>query len=112
MVKPLRFSYLLELKLSHIKSPYNALKYGIALIPEDRKSEGVILGESIKDNVSLASFNKVISKFGFINKNKEHSIVDRYMKELAIKAPDIDTPVKNLSGGNQQKVVIAKCTDF
>ena len=100
---------LIDGKSENIKSPYNALKYGIALIPEDRKSEGVILGESIKDNVSLASFNKVISKFGFINKNKEHSIVDRYMKELAIKAPDIDTPVKNLSGGNQQKVVIAKC---
>ncbi|WP_366927926.1 sugar ABC transporter ATP-binding protein [Clostridium sp.] len=100
--------YMNEKKVN-IKSPYEALKLGIALIPEDRKTQGLILESSVKDNVSLSSLNKVTNKYNFIDKAKERDIVEEYVSSLKIKTPDIDRMVKNLSGGNQQKVVIAKC---
>ncbi len=92
-----------------IKSPYEALKYSIALIPEDRKNQGLVLESSVKSNVSLSGLNKITNKFNFINKEKEINIVEKYVSSLKIKTPDIYRLVKNLSGGNQQKVVIAKC---
>lgn len=92
-----------------IKSPYEALKIGIALIPEDRKNQGLILESSVKNNVSLSALNKIRNKYKFIDKAKEIDIVKKYVSSLNIKTPGIDRMVKNLSGGNQQKVVIAKC---
>lgn len=92
-----------------IKNPYDALKAGIALIPEDRKSQGLVIGESIKNNISLVGLYKILNKVGFINKNKESIIAKEYVTSLNIKTPSIEQEVKNLSGGNQQKVVIAKC---
>lgn len=92
-----------------IKSPYEALKYSIALIPEDRKNQGLVLESSVKSNVSLSGLNKITNKFNFIDKEKEINIVEKYVSSLKIKTPDIYRLVKNLSGGNQQKVVIAKC---
>jgi len=96
-------------KRVNIKNPYDALKYGIALIPEDRKSQGLILGWSVRNNISLAGLNKFKNKYGFINKIKESREVKNYVSSLKIKTPGIDQLVKNLSGGNQQKVVISKC---
>lgn len=96
-------------KKTNIESPYEALKSGIALIPEDRKSQGLVLEASIKSNVSLAGLDNIIGKFKLIDKTKEKSIVDKFVKSLSIKTPGIERLVKNLSGGNQQKVVIAKC---
>jgi ribose transport system ATP-binding protein len=92
-----------------IKSPYDALEYSIALIPEDRKSQGLVLESSVKNNVSLSGLSKIVNRYNFINKIKEINIVKAYVSSLKIKTPDIDRLVKNLSGGNQQKVVIAKC---
>ena len=92
-----------------IKSPYEALKYSIALIPEDRKNQGLVLESSVKSNVSLSGLNKITNKFNFIDKEKEINIVEKYVSSLKIKTPNIYRLVKNLSGGNQQKVVIAKC---
>lgn len=90
------------------KSPYDAIKNGIALIPEDRKLQGLILQMSVKDNIAIPSLKK-IAKSGFIlDKNKEREIAEEFVKKLQVKTPSIYHVVENLSGGNQQKVVLAK----
>lgn len=90
-----------------IGSPQDAIKNGIGLIPEDRKNQGLILGMSIKENTTLASLKNII-KYKLISSKKEKQVVDKYMTELSVKTPSIDKKVKLLSGGNQQKVVLAK----
>ena len=80
---------------------------GIALIPEDRKNEGLMLPMSVRDNLSFAS-NENFSKFGIIDRKLENVAIADMVKLLNIKAGDIEGPVASLSGGNQQKVVIAK----
>jgi ribose transport system ATP-binding protein len=93
----------------HIKvlNPKDAIKLGIGLVPEDRKQHGVILNLSILENITLLILQK-ISKFLVINKKKENKIVKRYIKSLGIKTPSLMQQVKNLSGGNQQKVCLSK----
>ena len=90
-----------------IKTPRDSIREGIALVPEDRKKQGVFLGIDIKENMSMAILGK-ISTFSVINKNKEKQIAEDYKKNLYVKTPSIYQKIKNLSGGNQQKVVIAK----
>lgn len=89
------------------KTPREAIDYGIALIPEDRKKQGVLLDISIKENISMAILNR-ISKATVVNKKEEHRIAEEYEKSIMIKTPTLDQKVKKLSGGNQQKVIIAK----
>lgn len=88
-------------------SPVNAVRHGIAKIPEDRRAHGVATGLSVGENISLASLDQMSSK-GFVNRKTEAKKVDRLIAELGIKTPGGHTLVKNLSGGNQQKVVVAK----
>lgn len=90
-----------------IKSPAKGLKNGIGLVPEDRKQEGLMLGMSIKKNITL-SILKRISNLSIINSNKEAEICKKLKDDLRIKSPNLEQKVKNLSGGNQQKVVFAK----
>lgn len=90
-----------------LKTPRDAINNGIALVPEDRKRQGALLAIDIKGNISMAILKK-LSRFSVINKNKEREIADKYCKELLIKTPSIMQIVKNLSGGNQQKVILAK----
>jgi D-xylose transport system ATP-binding protein len=97
----------MEGKKLRIEKPSDALLHGIALATEDRKKNGIVLISSIKENISLASLNK-ISKFGNINKKEERKRAQYQFDNLQIKAPDLDTKVINLSGGNQQKVVLGK----
>jgi ABC-type sugar transport system ATPase subunit len=80
---------------------------GIALIPEERGVQGVILKQSIRENIALACLDKVSNGI-FLSKEKENKIVDENMKAFSIKAESADTLVGTLSGGNQQKVVLAK----
>jgi len=87
--------------------PIDAMRSGIFFLPADRKKEGLVLELSIKENVTLPSLAN-ISKLGFILEKKEKSIVNNFIKRLGIKTPSLDALVKTLSGGNQQKVVIAK----
>lgn len=96
-------------KLANINSSREAMhKYGICLIPEDRKREGCFLSETISWNIVYNVLGK-ISKCGFVDKKKEKEIADYYGKAMRIKAPNLDaTKVMTLSGGNQQKVVIGK----
>jgi len=88
-------------------SPMDAIKHGIALLPEDRKLQGLLLKMSVRDNVSLSAL-KFILKNGAISKPKETKLVSGYVKKLGVKTPNLEQRVRNLSGGNQQKVVMAK----
>lgn len=94
-------------KKVNIKSPADAIKLGIGLLPEDRKNQGLTLATSIKHNINLASY-KNISKACFINLKKEDKRAEKQVKDMAIKTPGTYQKVVNLSGGNQQKVVIGK----
>ena len=91
----------------HITSPASAIEHGIGLIPEDRKEQGVILFNTVKFNTSLSAAHK-LTKFGFISGKKNKEMAEKYRETLRIKVPHIDQMVVNLSGGNQQKVVLAK----
>jgi ribose transport system ATP-binding protein len=90
-----------------IKTPTDALAHGIALIPESRKTQGLVLNMTIKNNISLPIL-KGLTHVGIINKKKEDAIINQSIKDLLIKTPSSKQMVKNLSGGNQQKVVLAK----
>ena len=94
-------------KKMHITSPASAIAHGIGLIPEDRKEQGVILFNTVKFNTSLSAAHK-LAKFGFISGRKNKEMAEKYRKTLRIKVPHINQMVVNLSGGNQQKVVLAK----
>lgn len=90
-----------------IKNPKEAIKNKIALITEDRKLTGLNLIGSVKENISIVSLSKM-SKKGIIDKKRENEVAEKYIKELKIKTPNGNAIVGNLSGGNQQKVVLAK----
>ena len=94
-------------KSIHSKNCIEAIESGIALVPEDRKRQGLVLEMSIKENTTMPNLRR-ISKSFVINKKKEEQISEEYMKSLKTKAPSIEQKTKNLSGGNQQKVVLAK----
>ena len=94
-----------ELKL---RSPGNAVKIGIGMVPEDRKQHGVILKLSIKENISLTNYKEITNHFGFISSKKEIGNTRELIRKLAIKAENENQEAGELSGGNQQKVVLAK----
>jgi ABC-type sugar transport system ATPase subunit len=84
-----------------------AMRRRIALLPEDRKRAGLVLGMSILDNVSLAHIDH-FSKLGFVDRNREVGEVEKLTKRLRVKAPSLESITAGLSGGNQQKVALAK----
>lgn len=90
-----------------IKSPLNAIAHGIALIPEDRLRQGVVLEHSVADNMSLSIFDR-ISTWGWISKRKWADTATQKVSSLKIKAASTAAAVHTLSGGNQQKVVLGK----
>jgi len=89
-------------------SPKDAIESGIGYVSEDRKNLGLILIQDVKTNITNSSLKK-ISSHGVIKKSQEVSEAEKYRKALSIKTPSIDQMVKNLSGGNQQKVVLSRC---
>jgi putative multiple sugar transport system ATP-binding protein len=93
-----------ECKFSH---PENAIEEGLAYVSEDRKGNGLILIQDVKQNITLANLRE-ISKRGKVDNNAEIIVANEYTSSLAIKTPSIEQKVLNLSGGNQQKVSLAK----
>jgi rhamnose transport system ATP-binding protein len=89
-----------------IRSPQAAMERGIFYVPEERRSQGLILPFSIKNNITLSILDR-ISRFGFVPRG-ERQTADRFAKELSIRGAKVSDPVSRLSGGNQQKVVLAK----
>ncbi|WP_334174064.1 sugar ABC transporter ATP-binding protein [Pseudoxanthobacter sp.] len=91
-----------------VHKPGDAVAAGIGLVPEDRKGQGVILDLPIRVNATMAGMGAVTNRFGFIRRAAERATVTGLAKALRLKAASIDAPVSSLSGGNQQKVVLAK----
>lgn len=98
---------LLDGKELRIKEPHDAIHEGIMMVTEDRKKDGLVLIRSIYENMLLPSTYRN-AKRGLLNRKKEAQSVEKYYKELEVKAPSINTIANQLSGGNQQKVIIAK----
>jgi ribose transport system ATP-binding protein len=90
-----------------ILQPKDAIKHGIGLLPEDRKGEGLVLGMTVRENITYSILNK-LTKHIFINRSVSNKMSEAKKDELSIKTPSINQLVKFLSGGNQQKVVLAK----
>ena len=94
-------------KKIEVNSPIDAVNYGFGYIPSDRKNEGLIQENSIKENSVLTIF-KNLTKFGLFNSTKAENVTNEYIEKLQVKISNINDKVMNLSGGNQQKIVIAK----
>lgn len=95
-------------KALKLKSPNDAVRAGINLLPEDRKGEGVVIDFPIRVNSTMAGISKIANKFGFIKRRKEGREVLELASQLTLKCGHINDAVNTLSGGNQQKVVLAK----
>jgi len=100
-------SVYIDNKKVRLRNVSDAIAAGIALVPEDRKLQGLILNMNVIKNTCLASL-KDLSSFGFINNTKEVQLGKKYIQELNTNVPSVNIEVEKLSGGNQQKVVLAK----
>ncbi len=98
----------LEGKEIAISSPLEAIKAGVAYLSEDRKRDGLALNLAVDKNITLANIFSISNLCGVISRHKEESFAEKFVKDLHIKTPSLDQRVNNLSGGNQQKIVIAK----
>jgi ribose transport system ATP-binding protein len=94
--------------LLRARNPHDGIEAGIAFITEDRKAQGLVLGMSVRENVTLAHLGQFINRDLLINRAKEEDVTEKYIEELRIRTPSPEQTVSNLSGGNQQKVVLAK----
>ena len=94
-----------------IRCPNDAMRHGIGLVPEDRKQDGLLLEMSVEQNISLSSLRKM-ERGLFLNSRVERVHAEKYVDRFAIRTPSVRQTVRNLSGGNQQKVVLAKVLSF
>ncbi|QUX95557.1 D-xylose ABC transporter ATP-binding protein [Marinomonas sp. CT5] len=99
----------LEGNVVNIRSQRVALEAGIAMVPEDRKRHGIVPIMSVGRNITLSVLGKYASWFGAVNEETESNDIDEYIAQLKVKTASADLAIKNLSGGNQQKAIIAKC---
>ncbi len=89
------------------RSPRDAIAAGVALLPEDRKAQGLVLGAAVRENASLASL-PALSRSGVVDARRERDAVRRWTDELRVRTGSLERPARELSGGNQQKVVLAR----
>jgi ABC-type sugar transport system ATPase subunit len=87
--------------------PGDAIRSGLVLVPEDRKTQGLVLGLSLRENIALPNLRR-LTRWGFMRFGEEKIIAEHFKTALDIRAPTIDTPAQSLSGGNQQKIVMSK----
>jgi monosaccharide-transporting ATPase len=97
----------LEGKALDLDSPRDAIEAGLAFLTEDRKAEGIIPELSVRENLTLAALPEM-TKMGIVSRAKQNEIVERFMKRLGIKASSAEQKIRELSGGNQQKVLLAR----
>lgn len=90
-----------------IRTPADAIRAGLALVPEDRKKDGLVLGMDVKTNISLTTLRH-LEALGMVSSRKENALAGKYIRELQIKTPSAAQLARRLSGGNQQKIVLAK----
>jgi len=100
-------SIFLDGKAVEINSPIAAIKLGLAMVPEERKLQGLLLGFSVEQNISLAVLARLTVR-GFLDSKEETAISDRQIKALSIKTPSGKTKIRTLSGGNQQKAILGR----
>jgi ABC-type sugar transport system ATPase subunit len=91
-----------------IRTPHDAIAAGIAFITEDRKAQGLVLGMTVRENVTLAHLEEFVDRDLLVDRRREGSAAQSMVDELRVRTPSIEQLVRNLSGGNQQKVVLAK----
>ncbi len=91
-----------------VSSPHDGIEAGIAFVTEDRKSQGLVLGMSVRENVTLAHLAQFVNRFFLIDRSRELTATGVEIADLQIRTPGPEQLVRNLSGGNQQKVVLAK----
>ena len=94
-------------RMALVRSPADGIKAGVGLLPEDRKTQGLVLGLSVRENLALTSARR-LSRFGLIDEKGEAALSQRFVDDLRIKTPGIEQRVGALSGGNQQKIVLGK----
>ena len=99
---------LIDGRLLHAGAPIDGIRSGVAFITEDRKAQGLVLGMSVRENVTLAHLSQFENRERLIDRGKEEAATEQYIDELRIRTPSTEQLVRNLSGGNQQKVVLAK----
>jgi ribose transport system ATP-binding protein len=97
----------IEGKLVRMASPEQAVKLGVGSVPRERRTEGLVMFLSIASNITLANLDAVMDR-GVINYRRERAIATEWLRRLRIKAPNVDVACRRLSGGNQQKVVLAR----
>lgn len=107
MVRPQSGTIKIHGKPVHFAAPKEAIASRVAMVPEDRKKQGLVLPMSIKENISMASYRK-LSRFTVINRKRQAELVRMYQEAMKIKMANAEMQVQSLSGGNQQKVVLAK----
>lgn len=95
-------------KHCNINSCYDAVRHGIGLIAEGRKQQGLFIKLPVKENMSIVNLSKMKNVLRLISPNRENRMVDEYIKRLKVKTPSTSQIINNLSGGNQQKVIIAR----
>ena len=95
-------------RVMHIRSPHDGIAAGFAFITEDRKAQGLVLGMTVRENVTLAHLSQFVERDQLVDRRKEEETTKEYIKQLDIRTPSSEQLVQNLSGGNQQKVVLAK----
>jgi ribose transport system ATP-binding protein len=100
-------SILLDGNPVEINCPIDAIELGLAMVPEDRKLQGLLLGFSVEQNISLAVLAR-LTKRGFIDAKQESSVSERQIKALNVKTPSGKTKIRSLSGGNQQKAILGR----
>jgi rhamnose transport system ATP-binding protein len=91
-----------------IRSPREALDHGIAYLSEDRRQLGLSLPQSLTANITLATLDRYMTRLRLIDGSAERAVADRFRRRLSIRTPSLETPVERLSGGNQQKTMLAK----
>ena len=99
----------IERKKVRVNNSTDGINKGIAFVSEDRRTESIISGFTVRENVTILLLKRVLSGIGLISKRKESDIAKKFVAEFDIKTPSIEQLVMNLSGGNQQKVALAKC---
>jgi ribose transport system ATP-binding protein len=94
-------------KLVDLKSPDSAVKAGLALVPEGRQTQGLVVIQTVERNIALPNLDS-LARMSFVNRGKTRQVAQDYVDRLNIRTPSLEQRVLNLSGGNQQKVVLAK----
>ncbi|MGE0075883.1 MAG: sugar ABC transporter ATP-binding protein [Sphaerochaetaceae bacterium] len=108
-IKPIESGqFLVDGKPVRISSPQVAIGNNIGYVPEDRLSEGLFLSQSIADNIVISEIDRLVKKAGILDKKKRSAEIDKWVNELAIATPDPNNACQTLSGGNQQRIVLAK----